>query len=53
MVPAIFPKELVFVEGLTKDIKKGISSFSKTRNIKDIIIHRVYSIEMIDKDKRG
>jgi len=45
MVPAIFPKELVFVEGLTKDIKKGDIIVFKKPGYKDIIIHRVYSIE--------
>jgi len=45
MVPAIFPKELVLVEGLTKDVKKGDIIVFKKPGYKDIIIHRVYSIE--------
>ena len=45
MVPTIFPKELVLVEGLTKDVKKGDIIVFKKPGYKDIIIHRVYSIE--------
>ncbi|HYN44787.1 MAG TPA: signal peptidase I [Candidatus Limnocylindrales bacterium] len=45
MVPVIFPKELVLVEGLSKDIKKGDIIVFKKPGYKETIIHRVYSIE--------
>lgn len=45
MVPTIFPKELVLVEGLTKDIKKGEIIVFKKPGYQEIVIHRVFSIE--------
>ena len=45
MVPAIYPKELVLIEGLTKDIKKGDIIVFKKPGYQEIVIHRVFSVE--------
>lgn len=45
MVPAIYPKELVLIEGLTKDIKKGDIIAFKKPGYQEIVIHRVFSVE--------
>lgn len=45
MVPALYPKELVLIEGLTKDIKAGDIIVFKKPGYEEIVIHRVFSVE--------
>lgn len=45
MVPALYPRELVLIEGLTKDVKAGDIIVFKKPGYEETVIHRVFSVE--------